>query len=360
MVGLALAALTLAIAESTPLRALPHLLDWRTLGALTGLLMLTKALELSEGLHVLSLWLVRYVVNDERQLAFILVVISAAFAAIVTNDISLLLIVPMTRTLANHTKLPLSRLVIFETLAVNTGASLTPIGNPQNLFLWQSTKLGFFQYVGMMLPMVAVESVLLTSAIWIIFRPKPLEIRVQQPGSLINMRLFTISAILFVAFIALVNMQRLTPALMLVVFFFALFWRKVLMKMDWGLLFIVGLMFIDLRQLALLPALRHMLYHLSIQSGPNAFVASVITSQLISNIPAAILLKHYVVDLPALAYGVNVGGYGVFTGSLANLIALRLAPEPGIIRRFHLISMPFLAISTFVVLGILLAEKAGI
>lgn len=360
MGALALAALVLAMIESTPLLSLPRLIDWRTLGALAGLLILTKALELSEGLHVLSFYLVRYAVTDERQLAFLLVIVSATFAALVTNDVSLLLIVPLTRTLANRVKLPLSRLVIFETLAVNTGASLTPIGNPQNLFLWQSTKLGFFQFVGMMLPMVSVESVLLTLVIWAIFRPRPLEIRIRQSENAIDSRLFAISTILFVAFIALVNMQRLVPALVLIVFFYSLFWRHILMKVDWGLLLIIGLMFVDLRQVAHLPELRHILYQLSIKSGPNAFLAGVITSQLISNIPAAILLRHYVADLPALAYGVNVGGYGILTGSLANLIALRLAPEHGIIRRFHLASMPFLAVSTFAVLGLLIAMKSGI
>lgn len=358
MTALALAALMLAIIESTPLRSLPNLIDWRTLGALAGLLLLTKALEISEGLHAFSFYLVRYIVNNERQLAFLLVLISAAFASVVTNDISLLLIIPLTRTIANHAKLPLSRLVIFETLSVNTGASLTPIGNPQNLFLWQSTKLGFFRFIWMMMPMVSVESILLASAVWICFRPKPLEIRVQQSRSPINMRLFGISALLFVTFIFLVNMQQLTLALVLVFVIYSFFWREIFLKLDWGLLFIIGLMFIDLRQVAHLSALRAMLYHLSIKSGPGAFLASVMTSQLISNIPATILLRHYVVDLPALAYGVNVGGYGILTGSLANLIALRLAPEPGIIRRFHLISIPFLAISVFAVLGILLAVKA--
>lgn len=358
--GLALAALLLTAVEKPSPSTLPRLVDWPTVGALAGLLMLTKALELSEGLHVLSFSLVRHLVADERQLAFLLVIVSAMFAALVTNDVSLLLMVPLTRTLANHLEIPLPRLVIFETLAVNTGASLTPIGNPQNLFLWQSTKIGFLPYIGMMLPMVSVEGALLAAAIWIVFRPKPLEIRIQRSTNAVNVRLFATSSVLFVVFVVLVNMQRLVPALALVTLFYSVFRRQVLLKTDWALLIIIALMFIDLRQIANLPELRHMLFQFSIKSGSNAFLASVITSQLISNIPAAILLKHYVTDLPALAYGVNVGGYGILTGSLANLIALRLAPERGIIRRFHLVSMPFLAVSMIAVLGVLLAMSSGI
>ena len=103
-------------------------------------------------------------------------------------------------------------------------------------------------------------------------------------------------------------------------------------------------MFIDLRQLAELPALAAGCHQQPIAEGWRAYLAAVFTSQFISNVPAAILLERYVHDLPALAAGVSVGGFGCVIGSLANLIALRLAKLPHGLAEFHRISIPFLLV----------------
>lgn len=345
------AAVLIAVEPKTPLTVL-QLVDWPTLGALTGLLALTKAVELSGVLQRASRRLVARV-PDERRLALLLVTLSAALAAVLTNDVSLFLIVPLTRSLTDLTRLPLSRLVIFEALAVNTGSALTPIGNPQNLFLWQSSGQGFLQFVGMMLPMVLTLSLLLLAATWLLFRRRPLRIRNEGAEDVIDPHLLAISAALFAAFIVLLDLRLIVPGLALVAISYALFRRRVLLEVDWTLLLIIGLMFVDLRQVAALPALERLLHHLPIAHGVNAYLAGVLTSQVISNVPATILLQRYTHDLPALAYGVNVGGYGLLIGSLANLIALRLARQPGSFRLFHLISAPFLILATLAVLGLM-------
>jgi Na+/H+ antiporter NhaD/arsenite permease-like protein len=78
--------------------------------------------------------------------------------------------------------------------------------------------------------------------------------------------------------------------------------------------------------------------------GWRAYLAAIVSSQFISNVPATILLDRYVHDLPALAAGVSVGGFGCVLGSLANLIALRLAKLPNGLREFHRLSVPFLLV----------------
>ena len=83
------------------------------------------------------------------------------------------------------------------------------------------------------------------------------------------------------------------------------------------------------------------------------FTAAVLLSQLISNVPAAILLAEFSSDWRLLAWGVNVGGFGLAIGSLANLIALRLAGEPGLWLRFHVWSIPVLLLSWLLGLGLL-------
>jgi Na+/H+ antiporter NhaD/arsenite permease-like protein len=125
---------------------------------------------------------------------------------------------------------------------------------------------------------------------------------------------------------------------------FLLSYPRVLKGIDWALLAIIALMFVDLRQLAELQAIGSLLNHWPITEGWRAYLAAIVASQFISNVPAAILLDGHVRDLPALAAGVSVGGFGCVLGSLANLIALRLARLPNGLREFHRISIPFLLV----------------
>ncbi|MFP4592646.1 SLC13 family permease, partial [Ralstonia sp.] len=116
----------------------PQLVDWHTIAALAGLLILTKAVESSGMLQLLGQRLID-AVESERVLALALVGASAALSTLLTNDVALFVIVPLTVGLRHVARLPVTRLIVFEALAVNAGSALTPIGNPQNLFLWHQS-----------------------------------------------------------------------------------------------------------------------------------------------------------------------------------------------------------------------------
>jgi len=342
---LAAVALLFALLRPLPLPAYAELVDWRTLGALAGLLILTKGIELSGILQRTASRLLSRV-KDLRLLALLLAAGSAGLAAIVTNDVSLFLLVPLTRSLAAQARLPLARLVVLEALAVNTGSALTPIGNPQNLFLWQSSGIGFAAFVAMMAPAVAMMLLLLYGTVRWLVPCQPIELAPPADQAQLSRRWFAISGGLLPVFLAALAFHQLAPALAIVVAVYLLCQREVLARTDWTLLLIIGLMFVDLRQLADLPATSLALKSLPIGEGLGAYLAAIVTSQAISNVPAAILLERYSHDLPALAAGVSVGGFGFFLGSLANLIALRLAQAQGSFREFHRIAVPFLLAAT--------------
>jgi Na+/H+ antiporter NhaD/arsenite permease-like protein len=138
-------------------RALPSLVDWRTVAALAGLMVLSRALEDSGYLTALGQRLMDRA-RGERRLALLLVWLSAALAAVITNDVALFIVVPLTLSLRSVAELPVGRLIIFEALAVNAGSALSPMGNPQNLFLWQSRSLGFVEFLLAMLPLAAAST----------------------------------------------------------------------------------------------------------------------------------------------------------------------------------------------------------
>jgi Na+/H+ antiporter NhaD/arsenite permease-like protein len=149
-----LAALVLlSAAMPSRIAGYPALVDWPTMAALTGLLVLTKGLELSGCLHWLGHRLIGFMAT-ERRMALCLVVAAALLSTLLTNDVALFVLVPLTLGVCRITGIPATRLVIFEALAVNAGSALTPIGNPQNLYLWQLSQVSFAAFVQHMLPLV--------------------------------------------------------------------------------------------------------------------------------------------------------------------------------------------------------------
>lgn len=341
-------ALLLWCLHPQPATAILHFVNGATLAALSGLLALTKAVELSGVLQQISRRLLSRVRN-ERRLALLLVMLSMVLAATLTNDVSLFLLVPLTLTLATVTPLPVSRLVVCEALAVNAGSALTPIGNPQNLYLWQTSGISFLDFVHLMLPAVSTMTALLFVLVLMLFRPRPLTLHDTATPPAVQPRLLAVTALLFTVFVVLLDFHLAWPGVAMVFAAYGLVDRCVLRRMDWTLLIIIALMFVALGQLASLPAISQALSQLDIGSGHGAYLAGIIASQLISNVPATILLHGYTHDLRALAYGVNVGGFGLLIGSLANLIALRLAKQPGSYRLFHWVSAPFLVAATALV-----------
>jgi len=319
------------------------LIDWQTVGALAGLLAITQGVEKSGVLQSAAQRLLART-TDLRRLALLLVASAAVLSALVTNDVSLFLLVPLTRVLATQAHLPLARLVVLEALAVNAGSALTPIGNPQNLYLWHRSGESFAGFMGMMAPTVGVMLFWLFAAVWLLVPRTAIALKPAADSAPVQPRLLALSGLLFVGFVVALDRHWLAAGLAVVFGAYLLFQRRVLRDVDWALLAIIALMFVDLRQLAELPFIAALMTQWPIAEGWRAYLAAIVSSQFISNVPATILLDRYVHDLPALAAGVSVGGFGCVLGSLANLIALRLAKLPHGLREFHRLSVPFLLV----------------
>jgi len=344
LTALALALIVLQWLRPQPIAALAGLVDWQTVVTLAGLLMLTKALELSGCLMWLAHRIVHHV-RSERGLAMLLVVFAAALAMWLTNDVALFVVVPLMVSLRALTPLPFRRLVIVVALAVNAGSVATPLGNPQNLFLWQLSGVSFGRFVVTLGPLALALMVLLLVVTACAFRAKPLDlsgdvekVRVQRMHALL-------AAVLFGAFVLLADAHHPVPGLIAVVIALLIAKRDAVLKIDWLLLLIFVLMFVVLRSAAALPVVHDAIARAHLDSPLRVFAAGAVLSQGISNVPAAILMSEFTQDWRALAFGVSVGGFGFAIGSLANLIAVRLAKEPRMWLPFHAVSIPFALVS---------------
>jgi len=332
----------LTLPRPAVLTSFPALVDWPTIAVLTGLLILTKAVEVSGFFHRVGFHLIG-LEHTERQLAFFLVASAALLSTVLTNDIALFIIVPLTLSLHGMAALPTTRLVVFEALAVNAGSALTPVGNPQNLFLWQRSGLSFHAFVWDMLPLTLILLALLAIFTAVAFPGRRIEVTEDAGPPELDRRLLTWSVALYPLFIVTADFRHGGVGLLVLVAVFLAVRRSVLRRVDWLLIAAFIFMFIDLRLVAQLDVVRDLVARAGLAEPRNLYVVGIALSQLISNVPAAILLAEHSQDARVIAYAVDVGGFGFAVGSLANLIALRMLPMRRAWPAFHVYSVPFLA-----------------
>ena len=317
------------------------LVDWPTIAALTGLLLLTKGLEVSGGLHWLGQQLISRMAT-QRTAALFLVAAAALLSTMLTNDVALFVVVPLTLGVCRVTKIPATKLIVFEALAVNAGSALTPIGNPQNLFLWQLSKVSFGEFMWQMLPLVALLMGGLLILTALTFKSLPMHASVATCSSSFDRLLLGVSVCLYLPFLIATEMHHGSMAVVMVLALFLMLRPRVLLQLDWALLLVFVLMFIDLRLVAGLDLVRKTIYGLELSNLRHLYFAGIGLSQVISNVPAAIALAEFSKDWRVIAYGVNVGGFGLMVGSLANLIALRLCEDRKAWICFHAYAVPTL------------------
>ena len=338
-------ALVLALLDPEPLASYRRWLQLPTLAGLLGLMIAIQGIR-DSGLvqHAAARLLAR--AHTLRGLGLLLVAVTALLSMVLTNDVSLFLLVPLTLVIGDLSNLPTGRMVVLEALAVNTGSALSPIGNPQNLLLWQHAHVPFLHFVTAMLPAVAVMSVLLV-ALTLAWLPRVgIELAAERlDGRIASRRLGTASILALAGMVLAMEYGHPALGATVLLVLFMLFARSSLRRLDWLLLATFAAIFLALGHFTELPWVSHLLDRLDLDHPLTLYLSGMIASQLISNVPATVLLLDRAHDTLLLAVAVNVGGFGVAIGSLANLIALRLANRARDWRMLHRVSLPFLLAS---------------
>jgi Na+/H+ antiporter NhaD/arsenite permease-like protein len=336
--------ITLAVLDPQPLANYQHWLQLPTLAGLMGLLIAIQGI-CDSGLVQHAAAAVAARAHSLRSLGLLLVAATALLSMVLTNDVSLFLIVPLTLAIGGISNLPVLRMVVLEALAVNAGSTLSPIGNPQNLLLWQHSQLPFLHFVLAMLPAATVMFVLLAAFTWLWLPRDRVSLTPDKiDGQLTSIRLGVGSVLALAGMVLLMEYRQAPLGAGLLLVLFALLARSSLARIDWLLLLTFAAIFLGLGHGTELPLVRHALDRLDFNQPLTLYASGIVASQLISNVPATVLLLDRTPDAIALAVAVNVGGFGVAIGSLANLIALRLAKQPHGLRLLHLVSIPFLLV----------------
>jgi Na+/H+ antiporter NhaD/arsenite permease-like protein len=337
------ALVVLEIFTRKPLHRFPAYVDWNTIVTLTGLLLITTAIKESGFFTWLACRISKRVQN-ERQLALFLIFTAAVLSMFLTNDIALFIMVPLTLSLQEISGGDYVKIIVFEAIAVNAGSALTAVGNPQNIYLWHQWGISFPIFTKEMLPFGLILGLwLYLGARWV-FPPWPIR-PVNQQTLHVNRFLFWMSAGLFVVFILSVELDVDAYFLVFLFLIYFLTQKKVFVQADWGLIVLFIIIFLDVHLLYRLPIVNHFMQSLPLQNPKVLFVTGALLSQVISNVPATILLVNYSSHFKWIAYAVNVGGNGVLIASFANLIALRFVQNRRKYAYFHRYSLLYLLVT---------------
>ncbi|WP_235904895.1 SLC13 family permease [Eggerthella guodeyinii] len=300
--------------------------DLKTLACLFGILALVGALRNAGVFEATARALVARFSTCRAAIAAI-VGITLVLSMIATNDMALIMMLPLSAAtlLKAGWERALPFAFIMQSLAANLGGMIVPFGNPQNLYLFERFSIPLVDFLAVMALPFAVSVLLIGVCCAVFAKPAPrvpearlAQGRPQEPPAPVDRRRALACGALLALVIA--SVFRLVPypvALVAVVAGLLVLDRRALRSVDFGLLLTFACFFVFAGNMARMPAVEEVL---SQAMAHNALLASAGASQIISNVPAAVLLSHFTDSYEALLVGVNIGGAGTLVASLASLI----------------------------------------
>ncbi|MBR5542695.1 MAG: citrate transporter [Oscillospiraceae bacterium] len=329
-------ALVLAIATSfvVPVdRQYLGYFDFKTLTCLFCVLAVVCALRNISFFYILARKVV-LLFRTARNSVLALVYITFIGSMLIANDMALLTFLPLGYFVLSGAKKEkyMAFTFIMQNIAANLGGMLTPFGNPQNLYLYTKFNIPTGEFCSVMLPPFLLSVFIITVCCFIFIKPEPLDIEDEKiklnPGrAILYLALFTLS----IAIVFRTIPYQLGLVVIPAVLIFAD--RDALKSVDYPLLLTFVFFFVFAGNMARIDAVNRIFSWLLSKS---TLLFSVLSCQVISNVPSAILLSQFTNDWANLLVGVNIGGVGTLISSLASLITFReyIKHNPGKIKEY--------------------------
>lgn len=238
-----------------------------------------------------------------------LVIATFFLSMLITNDVALIVVVPLTLSLNINRK---DILVILEALAANSGSALTPIGNPQNLYIYWFYGIHPDAFIKTIAPFsLAFLVLLIIFSVFVKIKNDLQEVQLQK----ITKKSYLYGVLLILVLLTVFHVVPVSAGIVVIIF--ALTFDRKALHVDYALLFSFLFFF------GIASNLKTILASEINQVG-HIFLFSALASQVMSNVPATLLFAKFTSNWQALLWGANAGGFGSLFGSLANLIAYKL------------------------------------
>ena len=294
--------------------------DVKTLTCLFCVLAVVCALKNINFFYMLAQRIVQ-VFKNARLAVLALVYITFLGSMLIANDMALLTFLPLGLFVLRSTGKSkyMAFTFIMQNIAANLGGMLTPFGNPQNLYLYTKFQIPNGEFLSIMAPPFVLSVVLITLCCILFVKNEPLQL--PEEKMTVPAGRTAIYLLLFALAIAIV-FRGIPYWIGLIVIPIALIFldRKALKMVDYPLLLTFVFFFIFSGNMARIPVIRQVFSWLLEK---NTFLFSVVSCQVISNVPSAILLSQFTGNYRELLLGVNIGGVGTLIASLASLITFR-------------------------------------
>ncbi len=311
-------------------------IDYKVLGLLFSLMVVMAGLqELGFFKKVATVILKK--VRGYRGLCFVSMALCFFSSMFITNDVALITFVPLTILLLKMAGLEdkMTTVIVLQTVAANLGSMLTPIGNPQNLYLYAVSGMSLTEFLYTMGPMTIVSFLLLTVACLVQKNSKMDEIRDldetngigkdksahSSNGKIKVKSAFIFFGVLFVlSILSVLRIIHFALPLMVAIIGTWIVRRHILKQVDYNLLLTFVCFFVFIGNVGRIEMVRNWLENLI---GGRELVLGFLSSQVISNVPACMLLSGFTENWEELLMGVNIGGLGTLIASLASLISYK-------------------------------------
>ncbi|AKV56125.1 transport protein [Bifidobacterium actinocoloniiforme DSM 22766] len=316
---------------------------WNTLAQLGSLMAVVAGFQRIGLFHLIGSNLLARV-RTVRGLALVLVALPFLTSMLITNDVALVTFIPFAIAVLVMAGLEdrIFLLASLMTLGANLGSMLTPIGNAHNLYLKARSGIPTSSFLALMAPYTLASAVLLTLAVCLEFRPKRVSSLERMGASNIQRsvlapesdgihpqvqvapiqgwRLAVYSALFLVCLLGVGGIVPQWAMVAIVAFGFLLCDRRVFLQVDWGLLLTFTAFFIFIGNARRIPAFYNLVSGLV---GAYPLVTSVACSQVISNVPTALLVSGFSSSWRQIIVGTNLGGLGTLIASMASLISYK-------------------------------------
>ncbi len=318
---LALTAAAISSCFVPPSTAYLEYIDWKVLTSLFCLMTVVQGLRVSGAFDILASSVLRFAGNT-RMIAAILVTTTFIASMGITNDVALITFVPfglllMKDCVSWRVK---AHIVTLQTIAANVGSALTPVGNPQNLYLFSYYSFSPRDFFVGIYPVVIAGGALLAVSL---LRIKPQTLIAKHSGpnyTLKPLSFATFIALFAISVLAVFRILDYRAVTAIVVLTVLILDRGLVLRVDYSLLVTFLGFFVFIGNIQRIPAVHALLTGIT---GINPMLVAALASQAISNVPAAILLSRFTDDAVGILRGVSLGGMGTIIASLASVISFK-------------------------------------
>ncbi|WP_027623017.1 SLC13 family permease [Clostridium lundense] len=296
-------------------------IDFKVIILLFNLMVVVKAFEEIKLMDKVAITLI-YRYKSLRRVSLALIFITFFTSMLVTNDVALLTFVPLTIIISKKSNANFMKTIIFQTLAANIGSSFTPMGNPQNLFLFTHYHMKALDFFKVTFPLALMGILWLTILNFTI--PKDnLKFKLNFLQVKDNKRLIIYAILFFIIILSVLNVIDYKLAFIITVLCVLTFDIQLMKRVDYLLLITFICFFISIGNLSNMKVV-HSYIQVFLSGKAYTYISSILLSQIISNVPCAILVAEFTQNWKQVLLGVNIGGMGTLIASLASVISYKL------------------------------------